>query len=48
VTESPDTDLALVKIDAKGLTPQSSATSALQVGQTVIAIGSRWAHSPRR
>ena len=41
VTESPDTDLALVKIDAKGLTPAIIGdVSTLQVGQTVIAIGS--------
>jgi S1-C subfamily serine protease len=41
VTESPDTDLALVKIDAKGLTPAVIGdVSAVQVGQTVIAIGS--------
>ena len=41
VTESPDTDLALVKIDAKGLTPAVIGdVSTVQVGQTVIAIGS--------
>ena len=40
-TELPDTDLALVKIDAKGLTPAVIGdVSTLQVGQTVIAIGS--------
>jgi S1-C subfamily serine protease len=41
VTVSPDTDLALVKIDAKGLTPAVIGdVSTVQVGQTVIAIGS--------
>ncbi len=41
VAVAPDTDLALVKIDAKGLTPAVIGDpSALQVGQTVIAIGS--------
>jgi serine protease Do len=41
VKQSDDKDLALVKIDAKGLTPAVIGDSAaLQVGQTVIAIGS--------
>ncbi len=38
---SDDKDLALIKIDAKGLTPAVIGdSSTLQVGQTVIAIGS--------
>jgi serine protease Do len=41
VKESQDKDLALVKIDATGLKPAVIGDSnALQVGQTVIAIGS--------
>jgi len=41
VTEAPDTDLALIKIEAKGLTPAVIGdVASLQVGQTVIAIGS--------
>ena len=41
VTESPDQDLALIKIDATGLKPAVIGDSAaLQVGETVIAIGS--------
>ena len=41
VKQSDDKDLALIKIDAKGLTPAVIGDSAaLQVGQTVIAIGS--------
>ncbi len=41
VTESTDTDLALIKIEATGLTPAVIGDStALQVGETVIAIGS--------
>ena len=41
VKESDDTDLALIKIDATGLTPAVIGDSeALKVGQTVIAIGS--------
>ena len=41
VKQSDDKDLALIKIDAKGLTPAVIGdSSALQVGQTVIAIGS--------
>ena len=41
VRESDDKDLALIKIDATGLTPAVIGDSAaLQVGETVIAIGS--------
>jgi len=41
VTESPDQDLALVKIDATGLTPAVIGDPAsVEVGATVIAIGS--------
>ncbi|HEX6867845.1 MAG TPA: trypsin-like peptidase domain-containing protein [Candidatus Limnocylindrales bacterium] len=41
VRESDDKDLALIKIDATGLTPAVIGDPAsLQVGQTVIAIGS--------
>jgi serine protease Do len=41
VTESTDADLALIKIEATGLTPAAIGDSAsLQVGETVIAIGS--------
>jgi serine protease Do len=41
VKESDDRDLALIKIDATGLKPAVIGDSnALQVGQTVIAIGS--------
>jgi serine protease Do len=41
VDVSKDTDLALVKIDAKGLTPAVIGDDTkLQVGQTAIAIGS--------
>ena len=41
VRESDDKDLALIKIDATGLTPAVIGDSgALQVGQTVVAIGS--------
>jgi len=41
VQESPDKDLALVKIDATGLSPAVIGdSSTLQVGQTAIAIGS--------
>ncbi|OGO53863.1 MAG: hypothetical protein A2Z32_08610 [Chloroflexi bacterium RBG_16_69_14] len=41
VKESPDQDLALIKIDATGLTPAVIGDPAsLQVGQTAIAIGS--------
>jgi S1-C subfamily serine protease len=41
VKQSTDKDLALVKIDAHGLTPAVIGDSAtLQVGQTVVAIGS--------
>jgi len=41
VTESNDGDLALIKIDATGLTPAVIGDSTkLQVGETVIAIGS--------
>jgi serine protease Do len=41
VKESDETDLALIKIEATGLTPAVIGDSeALKVGQTVIAIGS--------
>jgi serine protease Do len=41
ITESNSGDLALIKIDATGLTPAVIGDSAkLQVGETVIAIGS--------
>ena len=41
VTQSPDKDLALIKIEASGLTPAVIGDPAsLQVGQTAIAIGS--------
>jgi serine protease Do len=41
IAESPDQDLALIKIEATGLTPAVIGDPAsLQVGQTVIAIGS--------
>ena len=41
VTEATDDDLALIKIDATGLTPAVIGDSGkLQVGETVIAIGS--------
>jgi serine protease Do len=41
VETSPTTDLALVKVDAHGLTPAVIGDpSRLQVGQTVVAIGS--------
>jgi S1-C subfamily serine protease len=41
VVESSDTDLALIKIDATGLTPAAIGDStSLQVGSTAIAIGS--------
>jgi S1-C subfamily serine protease len=41
VTESPDQDLALIKIETTGLTPATIADPAsLQAGETVIAIGS--------
>ena len=41
VRESQDKDLALIKIDATGLHPATIGdSSSLQVGQTVIAIGS--------
>jgi serine protease Do len=41
VAESADQDLALIKIEATGLTPAAIGDSdALQVGQTAIAIGS--------
>ena len=41
VAESPDQDLALIKIEATGLTPAVIGDPAsLQVGETVIAIGS--------
>jgi S1-C subfamily serine protease len=41
IKQSADKDLALIKIDATGLTPAVIGdASALQVGQTVIAIGS--------
>jgi serine protease Do len=41
VKESADKDLALIKIDASGLTPAVIGDSgSLQVGQTTIAIGS--------
>ena len=41
VRESENRDLALIKIDATGLTPAVIGdSSSLQVGQTVIAIGS--------
>ena len=41
VKQSTDKDLALIKIDAHGLTPAVIGDSAaLQVGQTVVAIGS--------
>ena len=41
VKESPDQDLALIKVDATGLTPAVIGDPAsLQVGQTAIAIGS--------
>jgi S1-C subfamily serine protease len=41
IKQSDDKDLALIKIDATGLTPAVIGdASALQVGQTVIAIGS--------
>ena len=41
VKQSDDKDLALIKIDATGLHPATIGdASALQVGQTVIAIGS--------
>ena len=41
VKQSDDKDLALIKVDATGLHPATIGdSSALQVGQTVIAIGS--------
>ncbi len=41
IKQSTDKDLALIKIDAHGLTPAVIGDSAsLQVGQTVVAIGS--------
>jgi S1-C subfamily serine protease len=41
VTQSPDQDLALIKIETTGLKPAVIGDSAsLQVGETVIAIGS--------
>jgi serine protease Do len=41
VTESPDTDLALIKVDATGLTAAKIGDSSkIQVGQTAVAIGS--------
>jgi serine protease Do len=41
ITESTDADLALIKIEATGLTPAAIGDSqSLQVGETVIAIGS--------
>lgn len=41
VAESPDQDLALIKIDATGFTPAVIGDPAsLEVGETVIAIGS--------
>ncbi len=41
VAESDDTDLALIKIEATGLKPAVIGdSSALKVGQTVVAIGS--------
>jgi serine protease Do len=41
VSISDDEDLALIKIDASGLTPARIASSStLQVGQTAVAIGS--------
>jgi serine protease Do len=41
VAESPDKDLALIKIDATGLTPAVIGDpDSLEVGETVIAIGS--------
>jgi serine protease Do len=41
VQQSADKDLALIKVDATGLTPATIGdSSALQVGQTAIAIGS--------
>jgi serine protease Do len=41
ITESPDTDLALIKVDATGLTAASIGDSSkIQVGETAVAIGS--------
>jgi serine protease Do len=41
VEQAPDTDLALIKIDAHGLKPAVIGDdSSIQVGETVIAIGS--------
>jgi len=41
VAESPDTDLALIKVDATGLTAASIGDSSqIQVGETAVAIGS--------
>jgi len=41
VKESPDTDLALIKVKATGLTPAVIGDpAAIEVGETVIAIGS--------
>jgi len=41
VTESPDTDLALIKVDATGLTAAAIGDSSqIQVGETAVAIGS--------
>ena len=41
ITESPDTDLALIKADATGLTAATIGDSdAIEVGQTAVAIGS--------
>jgi len=41
VTQSQDTDLALIKVDAKGLTAAKIGDSSkIKVGQTAVAIGS--------
>lgn len=41
VTQSPDTDLALIKVEATGLTAATIGDSSrIQVGETAVAIGS--------
>jgi serine protease Do len=41
ITESPDTDLALIKVDANGLTAATIGDSdTIEVGETAVAIGS--------
>jgi serine protease Do len=41
VEQAPDTDLALIKVDAHGLKPATIGdSSTIQVGETVVAIGS--------